>query len=296
MSFNFLNKLSSQRRVSGITTSESVLTVTAQTGGTSATPGDGYTYYTWSAPSTGSSSGPVTFGNGTPTPPEYPSVKSRSITGGTVTASGDAYVECHGGSRGPVGGKATATFTAATLTSSPNFYVDISAGGSPGGGSHAGFFVTSKTFANTYLIAGGAGSPAPATGNSGGAGGGTNAGGGNPGPPSGGPGPSQGGGGATQAGAGGGGRGAPDRCSGQSGGQLSGGPLGGGDPSGRPGGGGGSGYYGGGAGGCGYSGDNNNPGGGGGGGSGYVHPSAQGGTNQTGSSQSGTRVVVRVLA
>lgn len=298
MSFNFLPKIKSSRRIAGITTAQASLEVTAQTGATIATPGDGYKYYTWSAPNSGTSSGPVTFGSGSSTPPNYPDTKSRAITGAQTTAVGDAYIECHGGSTGSAGGKATATFTASTLTSSNpgSFFVDIGGSGSPNGGSHAGFFVTSKAFANTYLIAGGSGSPAPATGNPGGSGGGPSGGGGAGGNASGGPGPSGGGGGASQSGAGGGGHGAPDRCSGTPGGQLYGGPLGGGDASGRPGGGGGSGYYGGGAGGCGYSGDNNNPGGGGGGGSGYVHPSAQGGTNQSGASVSGARVVVRVLA
>ena len=291
MSFKFLNRISSKQRISGITTSTGKLIIASQTGASPSTPGDGYQYYTWS-----SGAGPVVFGGSVTGAASYPKQKSRSISGNQVDlTSANAYIECHGGSPGPTGGKSTATFTATTLTSAANFYVDISGGGSPNGGNHAGFFITSKTHGNTYLMAGGAGSPAPATGNPGGNGGGSSGSGGASGGASGGPGPSSGGGGGTQVGGGGGGSGAPDRSSGNPGSALAGGSLGGGDASGRPGGGGGSGYYGGGAGGSGYAGDNNNPGSGGGGGSGYVHPSASGGTNSPGSASGGPKVVVRVL-
>lgn len=289
MSFKFLTKIKSPKRVSGITTTISALGISTQVGAAVTSDSD-YNYYTWSAPSTGTSSGPLSFatiiGDA-----KYPLEKSRNIGSILISDTSGGYIECHGGGSG---GKSTATFTTETLTGSSNFFVDIGGSGSPNGGSHAGFFNTSKVIGNSYLIAGGGGSPAPATGNAGGAGGGTTGANGSFAAGSGGPGPAQGGFGGSQASGGAGGSGAPGRCSGTAGSALQGGPLGGGDPSGRPGGGGGSGYYGGGAGGCGYAGNNNNPGGGGGGGSGYVHPSAQGGTNVQGQSQSGTRVVVRV--
>lgn len=291
MTFRFLRKLNSTKRVTGFSTSIGKLSITASPGASILQPGDGFSYYVWQPAGPTTPSGPhtLTFGSSTSIASSSTTyLRSREIRG---FVRSEVVISGHGGPRGGNGGVASGTFAAPVVLGN-TYAVNFAGGAGPGpAGHYAGVFSNnSVTQGNSLVIGGGSGNPSGA-GQPGAAGGGTS---GNSSPGSsggGGPGQASGAGGGSQIAGGSGASTGPGYGPGSPGSALTGGSGGGGDT--YDGGGGGGGYFGGGGGAGGYRGDNFNSGSGGGGGSGYVHPSATTSSNSVGIS-TGLKVIVRI--
>lgn len=293
MSFRFLNRLNSTKRITGFSTATARIDITASPGASTYQPGDGRLHYVWQPSSPTTSSGPHTLTFSTTTTINSSTStyiqKSREIKSSSPVQP--IIIEAHGGPSGSSGGISTVIFSSPGV-SGKTYSVNFGGGASPGpAGHYAGvFFPSTVSQANSIVIGGGSGNPSGA-GQPGAAGGGLS---GNSSPGSsggGGPGQASGAGGGTQANGGSGASTGPGYGPGSPGSALTGGGGGGGDT--YPGGGGGGGYFGGGGGAGGYRGDNFNSGSGGGGGSGYVTPTAISSSTTVGIS-TGLKVIVKV--